>query len=307
MEPSLLISPPSETTETGEGKGFVALAGGLAIVQLGGSLAFPIARYGLAIIEPYTFAFYRFVISAVFLLAIVAFRKFRIPIERKDYFRIVLLGFLIIPFNQLTFLIGQSMTAAGHGAFLFSTTPVFIFILATIHLKEKVKWRRALGIAVALTGISIIMFSGAVHVGSDYLLGDLIVLVAVIAWAYYMVLGKPLARKYGALRVTAYALASGTALYFPFGLYKAIQFDYSQATPAAWGSVLYLALIMSAVVYVAYYWLLKYMDASRVAVYQNIQPILATIVAWIFLGETITVFFLVGGAIVLAGVLTSEL
>ena len=307
MEPSLSIASAKETVAEGESKSFAALLGGLAIVQLGGSFAFPIARYGLGIIEPYTFAFYRFVISAVILLALVAFRKFKVPVERKDFFRIVLLGFLIIPFNQLTFLVGQSMTAAGHGAFLFSTTPVFIFILATIHLKEKVNWRRALGIAIALAGISIIMFSGAVHVGSDYLLGDLIVLVAVIAWAYYMVLGKPLARKYGALRVTAYALASGTALYFPFGLYKAIQFDYSQANLAAWGSVLYLALIMSAVVYVAYYWLLKYMDASRVAVYQNIQPILATIAAWMFLGEAITSTFLVGGAIVLAGVLTSEL
>jgi len=307
MKTSLPRVPTKETAETGESKSFAALLGGVLVVQFGGSLVFPFARYGLATIEPFTFAFYRFVISSLFLLALVGLRKSGRPVERKDYFRIVLLGFLIIPFNQLTFLIGQSMTAAGHGAFLFATTPVFIFILAIIHLKEKIKWRRALGIAIALSGIFIIMFSGTVHVGSNYLLGDLIVLVAVIAWAYYIVLGKDMARKYGALRVTAYALASGTALYFPFGLYRAIQFDYSQTTVAAWGSVLYLALVLSGIVYVVYYWLLKYMDASRLAVYQNLQPILATIVAWMFLGEAITSTFVVGGVIVLAGVVTSEL
>lgn len=307
MRPPLSTTSPNQTAEDRKQVGFAALVGGLIIVQLGGSFVYPVARYGLAIIEPFTFAFYRFVISALFLLGLVVFRKFPTPIERRDYFRIVLLGFLIIPFNQVTFLVGQSMTAAGHGAFIFSTTPVWVFILAVVHLKEKIVWRRAVGIVIAMSGISLIMLSGAIHMGTEYLIGDLIILIAVIAWAYYIILGKGLARKYGALRVTAYALASGTALYLPFGLYRALQYDYSQATLAAWGSVLYLALGLSVVVYVLYYWLLKYMDASRLAVYHNTQPVIATIVAWLILGETITTIFLIGGAIVLAGVLTSEL
>jgi drug/metabolite transporter (DMT)-like permease len=307
MRPPLSSAPAHPGVQTSREVSFLALLASLIIVQLAGSFVYPVARYGLSIIEPYTFAFYRFVISALFLLILVRFKQYPIPIAKKDYFRIMLLGFLIIPFNQTMFLVGQSMTAAGHGAFLFSTTPVFVFVLAIFHLKEKVHWRRAVGTAVALAGICVIMLSGAVHVGTHYLVGDLIILVAVVAWAYYIILGKPLVRKYGALRVTAYALASGTALYVPFGLYKALQYDYSQATPMAWASVLYLALVLSVVVYVLYYWLLKYMDASRLAVYHNTQPVVATIAAWMFLGEGITLTFLIGGAIVLAGVLTSEL
>jgi len=251
-------------------------------LQAVASLCYPIAKYGLEFIEPFTFAFYRYLFSSVVLLAFVKFRKHKIPVERKDYKKIILLGFLIIPFNQTLFLVGQSMTAAGHGAFLFATTPVFIFVLA------------------------LILLSGALEVSTEYLLGDIIILVSVTAWAYYTIIGKNLVRKYGALRMTAYALASGSALYFPFGLYMAAKFDYSQVTLAAWGSVLYMALGLSVFVYVVWYWLLKYMEASRIAVYHNIQPVIATIVAYIFLGETLTVPFIIGGLIVLAGVITSE-
>ena len=275
-------------------------------IQIVAALCYPIAKYGLAIIEPYTFAFYRFIISSVVLLAIVLARKHTIPVARKDYGRIILLGFLIIPFNQTAFLVGQSMTAAGHGAFLFATTPAFIFALALIHRQEKLLWRRMAGIILAVLGAMIIILSGAINFGTQYLIGDLIIIVAVIAWGYYTVLGRDLVRKYGALRITAYALSSGTAMYVPFGIYMALRYDYSQASLAAWGSVLYMALLMSTGVYVVWYWLLKSMDASRVAVYHNIQPVIASAAAYILLGERITFAFIAGGAVVLAGVLISE-
>jgi drug/metabolite transporter (DMT)-like permease len=151
------------------------------------------------------------------------------------------------------------------------------------------------------------MWSGLADFGKEYLLGDLIIVISVVAWGYYAVMGKPLAAKYGALRTTAYALAFGSAMYLPFGAWFAWKYDYSQATLSAWGSVVYMAIGLSVIVYVLWYWLLKYLDASRLAVYQNIQPILAATVAYLFLGETLSSSFLLGGAIVILGVLVTEL
>ncbi len=277
------------------------------IIQVVAALCYPVAKYGLEIIEPYTFAFFRFGISSIFLLAVVMTQKHQIKVERKDYLRIISLGLLIIPFNQTAFLVGQSMTSAGHGAFLFATTPVFIYILALIHLKERFMWRRVIGIVLALAGTMAIILSGALEFGTEYLVGDIIILVAVIAWGYYTVLGKDMVRKYGALRVTAYALSSGSAVYFPYGLYMALQYDYSQATLGAWGSVLYMALLLSSGVYVVWYWLLKYMEASRIAIYHNVQPVIASLVGWMLLGEALTMPFLIGGLVVLVGVIVSEI
>ncbi len=279
----------------------------VAVLQTIAGACYPIAKYGLSIIEPFTFAFYRFLISSIVLLILSWSRRHDKPIERQDWWRIVFLGILVIPLNQTLFLVGQAMTGAGHGAFLFSTTPVWVFLLAVIHLKEKATWRRGAGIVVAVSGVIIIMWSGLAHFGKEYLIGDLIIVVSVVAWGYYTILGQSLVRKYGALRTTAYALASGSAIYFPFGLYYAIKFDYSNTTPAAWGSVVYMAIGLSVVVYVLWYWLIKHLEVSRIAVYHNIQPIWASTVAYIFLHESLTPVFLVGGALVLVGVLITEL
>lgn len=276
------------------------------MLQIVASFAYPIAKYGLAIIEPFTFAFYRFVIASTVLLTLTRLKKYSTPIERSDYKRIVLLGVLIIPLNQTLFLLGQSMTAAGHGAFIFATTPMFIFVFALIHLRESYSHRRLIGVIAALAGVATIMLSGGIEVRRQYLMGDLIIMVSVIAWAYYTIIGKPLVRKYGALRITAYALASGSALYFPFGLYRAMLFDYSAVTLAAWGSVVYMAVGLSLVVYVLWYWVLKYMEASRIAIFHNVQPVFATVIAALWLGEQLTSAFIVGGAIVLSGVLIAE-
>ncbi len=279
----------------------------MVALQLVASFCYPIAKEGLAIIEPFTFAFYRFLLSSAFLLTLVKLKRYETKIERADWKKIILLGFLIIPLNQTLFLLGQSMTGAGHGAFIFSTTPVWIFVLAIIHLGEKGGVRRTIGFTVATLGVLTIMFSGAVEIGIDYLIGDLIILVSVGAWGYYTIIGKKLVSKYGALRLTAYALATGSVMYFPFGLYRAIIFDYSETTLVAWGSVVYMALGLSGFVYILWYWLLKYLDASRIAVYHNAQPVIATLIAWSVLGEEVGVSFLIGGAAVIGGVLITEL
>ncbi len=285
---------------------FGLLIAGIVFLQMTASMCYPVARYGLQYIEPFTFAFYRFCLSSIALLVATYFTRRQPPVERGDWPRIFLMGVTIVPFNQALFLIGQSLTGASHGAFLFATTPVWIFVLALLILKEPFKWRRAGGFALAMAGVITIMLSGGLQISTEYLWGDLIILVAVIAWALYTVLGKPLVRKYGAIRLTAYAISIGSLLYFPFGLYAAVRYNYSQATPAAWGSVAYMSLVMSLFVYVLWYVILKYMEASRLAVWHNIQPVIASTVAFVWLHEPITLPFILGGSMVLIGVIISE-
>ena len=300
--PGLANKAPSDDTAP-----LARLVGGMILLQVLASICYPIAKYGLGIIDPFTFAFYRYIISSAVLLTMTKLRKQGRPVERPDWWRLALLGLLIIPGNQTLFLWGQSMTGAGHGAFLFATTPIWVFVLAIIHLKERPHWRRTTGIILATLGVLFIMYSGLADVGTKYLLGDLILVGSVAAWGYYTVLGKPLVKKYGALRTTAYALALGSAMYLPFGAYAAIRYDYSQSNIWAWGSVVYMAIALSAVVYVIWYWLLKYLDASRIAVYHNVQPIIASAVAYFFLGEALSTGFVIGGLVVIAGVLFTEL
>ncbi len=85
-----------------------------------------------------------------------------------------------------------------------------------------------------------------------------------------------------------------------------MRFGYSLTTLAAWATVAYMALGLSLVVYVLWFWVLKYIDASRIAVYHNVQPIIATAVAVLWLGETAGLVFIVGGVVILAGLIVTE-
>ncbi|MCD6248952.1 MAG: DMT family transporter, partial [candidate division Zixibacteria bacterium] len=211
------MTTPSEYPTLSSRPPFWVFATAMIVLQTLGGICYPIAKYGLSIIEPYTFAFFRYILSSIVLLAMVYFKKREPRIERADWWKIIGLGAIIVPFNQTLFLVGQSLTGAGHGAFLFATTPIWVFVLAVLHLREKSTVRRAVGIAVATGGVMSIMWSGLADFGWEYLKGDLIIIVAVIAWAYYTIFGKMLVRKYGALRMTAYSLFFGAILYFPFG------------------------------------------------------------------------------------------
>ena len=304
-ESKLTIPESKNNSADKTSTGFVV--GVLVFQQTMAALAFPISKYGLKIIEPFTFGFYRFIVSSLVLLAINRFLNHSIPIEKKDYWKIWGLGILIIPLNQLAYLYGQSMTSSGHGAILFATTPIWIFLIAQFILKEKLIIRRAIGIVIAVIGVIVLMTGGAVKLGTEYLFGDLLILLAVLTWAFYTIFGKELVRKYGAIRITAYALSSGTVLYIPFGAYFASKLDYAAVTTGGWMAVLYMAVGTSVIAYGLWYWALKYMDASRMAVFHNIQPVIATIVAYIWLGEPLGIEFIVGGVIVLGGVILAEL
>ena len=102
-------------------------------------------------------------VSSVVLLTVVRFFKRTPPVERKDWPKIFLLAVLIIPGNQMLYMFGQSMTAAGHGAFLFATSPVWIFLLAIIHLKESVTAKKVSGIVLSFGGVVVIMLGGQAH------------------------------------------------------------------------------------------------------------------------------------------------
>ena len=286
--------------------GLAVLIPAVLTQQTVGALCFPIAKYGLAIIEPFTYAFFRYLLASAALLVIVRIRPKGIAIARPDVWKILLLGLLIIPGNQTLYLWGQSLTAAGHGSIMFATTPIWVFLLSVCYLHEKVIWRRMLGLGMALIGAFVIVLSGAVRVGIEYLLGDVIILLSVWSWALYTVLGKPLVEKYGAIRITAYAISAGSLMYAPFGIYRAIRFDYTQTNLGAWLTVVYMALAMSVIGYIIWYWLLKHMPATRLAVFSNIQPVIATAVAYFALGEVPGTAFFIGAAVVLTGVIITE-
>jgi drug/metabolite transporter (DMT)-like permease len=258
-------------------------------------------------LPPWEVALARFTLAGLVFGAILWRRRVRIP--RKDLLGLAALGFVAVPLNQGFFLAGLALSTPGHAALLYALTPIFVFLIARLRLGERATALKVGGIAVAFGGVLVVLGArGAVSLGgsSRMLAGDLLILLAVIAWAIFAVGGKVYAERHGAVVATAAAVVMGTLLYLPIGLALSDLDRFTRLTPLGWASLGYLVVLTSVVAYLLYYWALSRAQASRVAIWSNLQPVLTALLAWAAYGERLTGPFLAGGAMVLAGVLLTE-
>jgi drug/metabolite transporter (DMT)-like permease len=131
----------------------LALLGNLLLA----SGTYLVAKFALEEIPVINLATARFVLSAFFLLFLTLVSRKMRKIEKSDYRGLFLLGLICIPINQGLFLWGLSYTTPTHGALLYSTLPIFVFLLARYYLKEEFKWQKIFGIGLAFAGVAYIM------------------------------------------------------------------------------------------------------------------------------------------------------
>jgi len=268
---------------------------------------FLVAKFALLEIPVIDLATARFVLSALFLLVLTLTSKNMRRIERSDYKGLFLLGLLGIPINQGLFLWGLSYTSPTHAALLYSTLPIFVFLIAHYYLKEEFHWKKVFGIGLAFTGVLYIMLEKGLKFETQYLFGDFLILLAVLAWAAYTVMGKPYLSKYGPPFLTFAAITIGTAVFLPFGIIPTVQYDWGSVSTKALLSLCYIAFLTSGIAYILWYYALSKMEASRVAVVNNFQPVVTALLSFAFFGERFSLGFVLAGIVVLIGVLLVEI
>lgn len=263
-------------------------------------------KRALAELSPVEVALARFALSAGVHAAVLW--RLRVRIRREDLPGLAGLGVLAVAVNQLLFLQGLALSTPGHAALLYATTPIFVFLLELARGKERATPAKVAGIAVAFAG-TVVVLAGRGVLGiadaRDVLLGDLLLLLAVAAWSVYAVGGKSYAARYGGLATGSATLVLGTVLSAPLGLFLGDLGGLGRLSSAGLASLAYLAVVTSVVAWLIYYWALGRTEASRVAVWSNLQPVLTALLAWVIYGDRLTVPFLAGGAMVVAGVVAT--
>ncbi len=265
------------------------------------------AKRALGELSPFELALVRFVLAGAVYTALLLRSPPRLP--RRDLLAMAGLGLVAVPLNQGFFLAGLARTTPGHAALLYALTPVFVLLGARVRLGERAGPARTAGIALAFAGVVVVLAARGLLGGEEAwngLLGDLMVLLGVLAWAVYIVLGKPYAERYGAVTTTGLSLVIGTLLYLPLGLAASDLGRFRALSPGGWAAVAYLVVLTSVVSYLIYYWALRRAEAGRVAIWSNTQPVLTALLAWALHGERLTASFVAGGVMVLAGVVLTE-
>jgi len=264
---------------------------------------FIVAKVALGQFDPMALAQLRFVSAGAALFGLLAARRqLDFGAVRGSLGALALLGFVGTTLNQGLFLFGLGRSTSAHGALLYAATPIVVLTIALARGQERASPKRALGVLLAFGGVAFLLLGRGLSFDPRWLVGDLLIFLAVVAWAVYTTRGKELIARFGPLPVTAWASAFGMLFFLPIGVPALAAQDWSRVTPAGWWCLAYIALLTSVVSYLLWGYALARVEASRVAVFTNLQPVVTALIAWAAFGDPLTLHFLVATLCVLAGV-----
>jgi len=272
------------------------------------ALNFVIARIALRYFPSLLAASLRALIAGLLLLPLYFWkgREFdHEPWTRKDIPMLLLLGVTGVTFNQVLFLLGLERTSTPHAAIMTGIMPLQVLVMSAFWGLERLNGLRLAGMGLALGGVGVLQTSRSIGTSAT-LLGDALVLLSGTAFAAFAVIGKKLTAKHGGLTINTFAFLGGGLVLLPVIAWESLSFSYTHVAPAGWLSLLYMAAFPSAVAYLIFYYALTYIPASRVGSFSYLQPILATILGVLLLGDHISSALVLGGALVLTGVFLTE-
>ncbi|PHQ25092.1 EamA family transporter [Marinobacter guineae] len=266
-----------------------------------------VARGTVEHIPPLSMSFWRWIIALAILLPFGLPGVWRHRQIIRQYFgsMLALATFSVAAFNSLLYFAATTTTATNI-ALINATIPIFVALLAWVLLGDRTRPIQALGIALAITGIATVVARGDISVltGLQAQPGDLIMVAAVFSWGLFSVLLRRQAVPLPALTFLTTQILLGTLVILPFYLtdlfFFAGGFDLSRDTALP---LLYFAIFPGILAYGFWNHGVHKIGPARAAIFMYLTPVFASVLAGVFLGESLGVFHIIGGLLILAGLL----
>ena len=281
----------------------------VVVMALIWGINYSVIKFGTTAIRPVAFNGVRVALAAVALLVIAALWGGARP-SRRNALALLALGALGNGIYQLFFAEGIARTRAGEAALVVGASPALIALLGRITGVERVERRGLIGIALSIFGVGLIVFgraTGGSAPEGGLLFGDLLVLCGSVCWAVYTVLLVPYTRRLSGFWVIALSMTGGSIVLLAVGASAILAIDWTAVRPAAWAAIIYGGLGGLVVAYILWYRGVKVLGPTRTALFSNLQPFIALVVAWITLREVPTAWQSVGAATIVGGVLLTRI
>jgi drug/metabolite transporter (DMT)-like permease len=246
------------------------------------------------------------VASIVFASAMWMKRDLPRDLPRRDWVRILVIGIIGTGFYQLGFLTGVKRTSVGNASLITGSSPVVIAMLTALVGHERIPPLRWAGIAMAMLGLYLVVGHG-VDFSAESRLGDFLVIGSMICWSIYSVSARPLLDTYSPLMVTGISFMSGTTLYILVTLPLLMATEWSVISTASWTAMAVSGVLALSVSYLIWYSAIQRLGATRTSVYNYLTPIVAIVVAALWLREPVQGNQLLGAAAILAGLAVTRL
>ena len=269
---------------------------------------FSVIKYGTTIMPPLGYNAFRIMLAALSLTLIAMIWGGAAP-SRRDAFVLLALGALGNGIYQVFFVEGLSRTRAGEAALVVGASPALMAIFARMRGIESVDKRRAVGIALSIFGVGLIVVGRAASGGNSQdgsLFGDLLVLCGAVCWAVYTILLIPYTKRVSGFWIIALNLIGGSIVLAVVGARELMAVHWLTLPPVAWGAILYSGLGGLVLAYMFWLYGIRQLGPTRTALYGNLQPLIALLFAWLTLGEVPAIWQMIGAATIVGGVLLTR-
>jgi drug/metabolite transporter (DMT)-like permease len=286
------------------------------------SLNYIVAKIGLRELPPLALGSFRLVTAGIVSLPVLFFPRtgkrhdLKVQVEvsqkRKLYalWTITYLAFFGVVLNQGGFTVGLNYTSVSHSSLIIGCAPILILVFSWALQLEALTRRKAIGMVLAFVGAAAVAVEQTTNSGVGSFRGDLLTLVAGIGLALYTVLGKRAVAEHNPMRLSLLTNIAAAVLVSPIAIWQMDVLAHAGRLTTisleAWGGVVYLGVLGSAVSYVLYFWALRYMTPAGLGAVSYLQPIGAMLLGLVLLGEPITRRVAVGGFLIIAGVYVIE-
>jgi drug/metabolite transporter (DMT)-like permease len=263
----------------------------------------------LRVLSPVGVTAFRVVAAALLLFFIQRYSPDRYAFDKlgkSDYWLFLKLAFVGLLMNQVLFISGLKFTTVAHSALVVTFGPLFTLLFAWQRGQEKLTSTSLFGMALSICGIFFLNLDKNLNIQTAYLVGDLLTLGGSVAFAYYTVMSKNVAAKYGAVSATAFTYIAGACVFLPVGLPALVTLPWLQLPWGELAAFFYVAVLASVLAPLIFYYALRYMSASRLAALTYLQPVVTTISSVLILSEKLTLNFLLGAGVVLTGILLTQ-
>jgi drug/metabolite transporter (DMT)-like permease len=270
---------------------------------------FSIVKVALRDFPEIPFNAMRMVVATIVYLAMLRLTRDderpRTAITRGDWIQLLLLGIVGTFLYQFCFVGSVRRTSVANGSLIIGTSPIVIALMSALAGHERIRLLRWVGVIIAMLGLYFVVGHGANFSGQT-VRGDLLMMAGVLCWATYSVASQPILRRHSPLVVIALTFSMGGTMYVLFMTPVLWQFDWSSVSGFSWFLMISSAVLALNLSYWIWYTGLKKLGGSRTSMYSYLTPVVAMIVAAIWIGEPITGNQIAGAAAIFAGLLITR-
>ena len=228
------------------------------------------------------------VIGAVILFSLTYFFLIREKVDKKDILRLALCGLFGVAINQLLFFEGLNLTTPINAAIVMTVNPILVIVLSLIFLTEKVTIRKISGISLGLFGASILILQGGdIDLSFTNQMGNLYVFINAISYGLYLVIVKPIMKKYNPVTVMLFVFSFGLIYVLPFGFSSLTHVDWKIIPHHIYLEIFFVVVCTTFVAYLCNATALKTLSPTTVSIYIYLQPILAAVFAILWGSDTL--------------------